>query len=115
MNTLSVGKVRLLEVLSVILAIIVAFEGLILYKTAKHPAALPQSVAVAASPAKTHTQAGPNLWIGAAPGLWNSIQSSGDDLRNQIAQFHNRMDQLFNDTFAQPGLSGAINNDFTIP
>ncbi|HUB66001.1 MAG TPA: Hsp20/alpha crystallin family protein [Candidatus Methylacidiphilales bacterium] len=49
--------------------------------------------------------------------MWNPTLSANDNTWNQLNQFHQRMDQLFADTFAQSGLGGTIDENlgFTVP
>jgi HSP20 family protein len=56
----------------------------------------------------------PNPWPTIPPDPW---MASNVDPFEQIEQFHNRMDQLFADTFAQSGLAAANGDDlgFAVP
>ena len=114
-------KVGLLTALSIVLAIIVAVEGAAFYKVTKQATALRHDTVsvnpLGKTPSLKLNQPSATRFIGASPSLWNATQSSSSDPWGQIEQFHNRMDQLFADTFAQSGLGGTINNNlsFTVP
>ncbi|MCE0523503.1 MAG: Hsp20/alpha crystallin family protein [Methylacidiphilales bacterium] len=124
MSTLSTGnhKVSLWTVLAVILAIIVAFQGIVLYRVAKSAVSWPSAMSLTIPSwkpqiPKPNQVGGANVAVNALPGTGATVSSSDNDLWNQIEQFHNQMDRLFANSFAQPGFAVITgdNSGFTVP
>ena len=128
MSTLSTWnpKVGLLTLLAIVLAIIVAFQGVVLYRVARNGVSLPSAMSFTL-PSWKSTQVpnpakvgGANVAVNtppATPAAGDVAPSTSNNLWNQVEQFHNQMDQLFADTFVQPGL-GVITNgslSYTVP